>query len=142
METCYQNDFANITFDPTSATLLLTWGKFVKGEKFRNTMIKFYDLSAEKQAHGWCFDSRKQSMVAPEDQQWTVGEIVKRGYHTNAIRTAIVMPESLFMEVTVNKISSGLQQERDNVGVNNEDNYRQFTNLEEAMEWLRKNAAV
>jgi hypothetical protein len=142
METCYQNDFANITFDPTSATLLLTWGKFVKGENFRNTMLKFYDLTAEKQVQGWCFDSRKQSMVAPEDQQWTVGEIVKRGYHTNAIRTAIVMPESLFMEVTVNKISDGLEQERGTPAPDSSENYRQFTDLDEAMEWLRSKAAV
>lgn len=141
METCYQNDFANITFDSTSATLLLTWGKFVKGDNFRNTMRKFYDLTVEKQAQNWCFDSRKQSMVAPEDQQWTVEEIVKRGYHTNAVRTAIVMPESLFMEVTVNKISSDLQQERGAPEPNNGGNYRQFTDLEEALEWLRSKVA-
>jgi hypothetical protein len=71
-----------------------------------------------------------------------VGEIVKRGYHTNAIRTAIVMPESLFMEVTVNKISDGLEQERGTPAPDSSENYRQFTDLDEAMEWLRSKAAV
>lgn len=137
METCYQNDFALIEFDKPSATLTLTWGKFVKGDDFRNTMVKFYDLTAEKQAKNWCFDSRKQSMVAPGDQQWTVEEIVKRGYHTNAIRTALVMPESVFMEVTVNKISDGLEQKREQPASASEDGYRQFSNVEAAMEWLR-----
>jgi hypothetical protein len=52
------------------------------------------------------------------------------------------MPESLFMEVTVNKISDGLEQERGTPAPDSSENYRQFTDLDEAMEWLRSKAAV
>lgn len=136
MKKCYENSYAIIEHDPYFNTLKLTWYRFAKGDDFRNTMIKFYDLSQEKNVENWCFDSRKQSLVAREDQQWTVDEVMKRGYHNHSIRTAMVMPENLFMEVTVNKISQDLEKQTENPISSANDNFQQFQEMDQALKWL------
>ncbi|EAY24161.1 hypothetical protein M23134_00976 [Microscilla marina ATCC 23134] len=117
---------------------MLTWNKFVKGDGFKNTLMKFYDLTVEKKVQSWCFDSRKQRMIAPDDQQWTIDEMVRRGYAGNVIKTAVIMPESLFMELTVDKISTGVLEQRDETS----SNMRQFQDRDPALAWLRSDATT
>lgn len=142
MNKCHENNHAIIEHDETYNVLILTWKKFVRDEDFRSIMILFYELTKEKGVTNWCFDSRKQGMVAREDQQWTIEELVRRNYHGGNIKTAIVMPESLFMEVTVDKISKGLEQKTNEVTPGQGDGYQQFQEREQALKWLRTPATV
>lgn len=134
MNNCFDNEFATVKFDQDKNALLLTWHRFAKKEDFRETMIKFYDISQEKNITKWFFDSRKQGLISPEDQMWTVSEIMNRDLDTAAIKTAVVMSESLFLEVSVYKISKDIQEQR-NAPVTSE-NFQQFTKPEEALAWL------
>ncbi|WP_299455471.1 hypothetical protein [uncultured Microscilla sp.] len=137
MQVCYQNEYALIEFDEDSSILMLTWNKFVKGDKFRDTITKFYDLTVEKKVQSWCFDSRKQRVVAPDDQKWTVDEMVQRELHLKSIKTAIIMPDSLFMELSVEKISDSIEKQTDNTSEADDNRTRQFQDKDPALAWLR-----
>ena len=136
MHNYLKNAHSNIDYDPANNTLMLTWHRFASDEDFRSTMTKFYDLSQEKGVKKWFFDSRKQGMVSPDDQKWTISEITNRKFDTTAIKTAVVMPENLFMEVSVKKISNGLEQQAEATTVS--ETFQQFGSPEEALNWLNR----
>lgn len=136
MNKCHTSDYATIEHDEEFNLLILTWQRFVEGKEFRDTIMLFYDLTEEKGITNWCFDSRKQNLVAPGDQKWTVDELVRRGYHNSARKTAVIMPESLFMEVSVDKISQNLEK-NNATPLQERDNFKQFPDREQALTWLR-----
>ncbi|OJJ23664.1 hypothetical protein BKI52_04700 [marine bacterium AO1-C] len=136
MDNNFNNEFATIEHDQTNNALMLTWHRFAKEEAFRSVMTKFYDLSAQTNATKWFFDSRKQGLISPTDQQWTVSQVIDRKLDTTSIKTAVVMPESLFMEVSVSKISRSIEQQTETPTPS--ENFQHFKSQEEALHWLNQ----
>ena len=136
MDNNFENEFATIVYDQTQQVLMLTWHRFAKEEAFRTVMTKFYDLTEQTKCYKWFFDSRKQALISPSDQKWTIAEVMRRKLHEIKTRTAVVMPENLFMEVSVSKISREIEQQSEDP--NPSENLHHFKTPEEALAWLNQ----
>lgn len=137
MDKLYENDDALIEYNAAQNALIITWKWFVQGEKYRETMLTFYDLSEQYKIRKWCFDSREQGTIARNDQQWVTNETVKRAFHTNPIKTALILSRNVFLQYSVDNIMENVSNQT-NYEANN-DIYRVFSNREEGLEWLFAN---
>lgn len=134
MNRCYENDYAIVEHDEAQNALILTWNWFAKDEGFKNTMLAFYDLSQQKKVKKWCFDTREQGIIAKEDQQWAAEETIRRNFHIDPIKTAVILPKNAFMHYSVNSIMKNVS-DNTNYQANNQI-YRVFKTKEEGLKWL------
>ncbi|EAY29304.1 hypothetical protein [Microscilla marina] len=134
MEKCYENDQALIEYDAIHYALILTWKHFVQGEKYRETLLAFYDLSEQKNIKKWCFDGREHGTIARNDQQWVANETIKRAFHINPIKTALILSRNVFLQHSIDNVIETINT-RTNYEASN-DIYRIFKTREEGLEWL------
>lgn len=134
MDKCYENNQAFIEYNAAQEALIITWKGFVQGEEYRNIMTAFYDLSEQKNIRKWCFDSRERGTVGRNDQQWVTKEVVRRAFHTNPIKTAIILSRNVFLQHSIDNIIDTVSERTDYTKDN--DIYRVFNDREEALAWL------
>lgn len=137
MDKCYENRDAIIEHDQEHGVLTLIWKKFTKEEKFRQVLNEFYDLSTAKEIVKWCIDSRKQNLVASDDQKWMIDEMIKREFHLKTIKTALIIPENVFMQLSIDRMTDDLAKNADSI-ISEDGNTRQFANMEQAFGWLKQ----
>jgi hypothetical protein len=123
-----EKDYVVIEYDGSLDAAKLRWRGFVDGEKFREALNEGLVLVEQESADNWFADLRELETVAEEDQQWSNEEWFPRAIDAGLKNMAIVQPESVVAEMSVDNII----QEVD--GADLVTHY--FDDPDDAREWL------
>lgn len=103
-ETHYESAHLEIEYDPDCDAVRMVWKRFVSGEPFREGLNRGVELLRERGANNWYADLRELGAVDEEDQEWSNEEWFPRAIAAGVQHMAIVRPESVVAEMSVDNI--------------------------------------
>lgn len=124
----HESAYLDIEYDPELDAVRMHWKQFVSGEPFRDGLDRGLELVREKGASNWYADLRELGAVDQEDQEWSNNEWFPRAIEAGLTNMAIVRPESVVAEMSVDRIMQEVEG-TDLVTYNVDD-------PDEAREWL------
>lgn len=125
----YERDHLTVSWDDSLRSVVMDWHDFAEGEPYREGLNAGLELVNEKGAPNWFADLREMETVSSEDQEWSNEEWFPRAINSSLERMAIVQPESVVANMSVENI----MQE---VGEGTLTTHY-FDDPDEAREWLR-----
>ncbi|OXM85509.1 hypothetical protein [Paenibacillus rigui] len=128
----YESPQADVEWNETLNSVVVTWKGFAQGEKFQEPLNKALNLSKQKKAEKWLIDTRYASASTQNDQKW-----IAEQWHPNLMETglrslAIVKPNKTVANLSINRTISDLVISYA---------VEHFTTLDEASIWLLKRQA-
>jgi hypothetical protein len=125
----YESDFLTIEWDESIEAVIMNWTDFAEGEDYREGLNEGLELVNRHNSENWLADLRDMKAVAEEDQEWTQEEWHPRAFESPLTKMAIVQPESVVAEMSV----EDLVQE-----IGEEITMQVFDNRSEARAWLNE----
>lgn len=105
---------------------------------YREQALAQISAFEQYQAHGIIWDLREAEVITKEDQDWTVNEWQPRAVAAGYRRGAIVIPESIFGQLSVKKVISQVQNLHREVDLS----IQYFSDVNEAYQWMKAELAV
>lgn len=130
----YDEPHLEVRYDSTVDAVVMEWKRFAKGDDFRDGLDTGLELVERKRAKNWLADLREMGTVAEEDQEWSNDEWFPRALQTCLHSMAIVKPEDVVANMSVENI----MQEVGDEGLIT----HHFDNREKAREWLQDQTAT
>lgn len=127
-ETHYESEYLEVEYDPELDAVRMQWKQFVSGDPFREGLDRGLELLRERGAANWYADLRQLGAVDQDDQEWSNEEWFPRALEAGVQNMAIVRPESVVAEMSVDNI----MQEVEETGLVTYN----FDDPDEAEEWL------
>jgi hypothetical protein len=131
--TIVDNEYITIEYLPDEKIIHHTIHKPVGGQPFRDALNAGTETLAKHGASKWLSDDRKNGPLSPEDIEWGFNDWNKRTIDLGWKYWAMVVPET---SIAAGSLIPTIQALAD-LGLR----VRVFSDLEEAMEWLKKQAA-
>ena len=107
------------------------WKGFVRSKELRKTALDSLDFVNKHNVTRWLSDRRNMKAIRQKDQQWTIEEFIPRLIASPLRRMATIVSADIFNKMALENIierSGGLGDIA----------LREFDNVEDAMEWLKK----
>lgn len=123
----YETDFLTIEWDDSIEAVIMNWTDFAKGDDYREGLNEGLELVEQHTAVNWLADLREMGTVTNEDQQWTRDEWHPRAFDTSMENMAIIQPESVVAEMSVDEL---VQEIGEQITMNI------FDNREDARAWI------
>lgn len=130
----YDEDHLTVQYDQNLDAVVLKWHDFAQGEPFRDGLGAGLDLVGEKNTENWLADLRAMGTISEDDQEWSNDNWFPRAMKTGLSRMAIVQPESVVADMSVESI---MQEVGDGALKTH-----YFDDGSEATEWLRDRSAT
>jgi hypothetical protein len=124
----YDREHLTVGWDSSLQAVVMEWHDFAEGNPYREGLEAGLELVQKKQAGNWLADLREMGTVASEDQEWTDQEWFPRAMESPLERMAIIQPESVVAEMSVDSI---MQEVGDGALTSHH-----FDNRSEAEDWL------
>lgn len=123
----YESDFLTIEWDETIEAVLMNWTGYAESDDYREGLNEGLALVRQHSAENWLADLRELKTVSQEDQEWTQAEWHPRAFETSLANMAIVQPESVVAEMSVEDLVQELGEQI---------TMQIFDNREDARAWL------
>lgn len=123
--------FIQIDIDAKRELAHSRWLRAVDSYEYRLSITQSYKAIKINNAVCWLADFTRLSTPNMHDQKWTASVLSESLLVTKLRKIAFLLPDNLFMEVVIEKITEQLLQKTDNqikVGL--------FSTLDLALEWL------
>lgn len=127
--TVIDKEYATLWYYPEYKIVHHVYHKFIHGQPFRDVLETGLRLFEENGGGKWLSDDRKNSALPTEDLTWSTQEWSPRCLAAGWKAWAIIMPDKVAGQMTMNRI---LKQYID-VGFQ----VRVFDDVDEAFEWLK-----
>lgn len=125
----FDSDFAVVEYDESCDAIVARLEEFEEGESFRNYMNTIIEAVEDRGTNKVLSDtSQFDAALSPEDQGWSVEDWTPRAVDAGVDQMAMVMPESVLAEMSVDSILEATADDGINRNV--------FDNVEDAREWL------
>lgn len=129
----YDKQHLTAEYNSHTDTVVMNWHGFAEGEAFREGLDAGLELVKEKGARNWLADLRELGAVDQDDQEWSNEEWFPRALETSLTNMAIVQPESVIANMSVDNI---MQEVGDGAITTH-----YFDDREDAEEWLAEQRA-
>lgn len=126
--TVVDTDYATLWYYPDAKIVHHVFHKFIYGQEFRNVLEKGLELIKEHGATKWLSDDRKNSTLPTVDLEWSMNDWFYRVFELGWRNWAVIMPDKVFGQATMNRIMARNIQEGLNIKV--------FEDPDEALIWL------
>lgn len=103
-ESYFENKAIRITWNPEGGFIQVEWKGYATNREYLEILAKQLALTKQKKADKILYDLRKIGVVSAENQQYTNEVYFPQMAQANSKRAAIVVPESIFGEASVNSI--------------------------------------
>ncbi|MFC7074871.1 STAS/SEC14 domain-containing protein [Haloarcula halophila] len=123
----YESAFLTIEWDGSIEAVIMNWTDFAEGEEYREGLDKGLEVIEQHGAENWLADLREMGAVSQEDQEWTRNEWHPRAFETSLTNMAIIQPESVVAEMSVDDLVQEIGEET---------TIQIFDNREDAKSWL------
>jgi hypothetical protein len=123
----YESAFLTIEWDGSIEAVIMNWTDFAEGEEYREGLNKGLEVIEQHGAENWLADLREMGAVSQEDQEWTRNEWHPRAFETSLTNMAIIQPESVVAEMSVDDLVQEIGEET---------TIQIFDNKEDAKSWL------
>ncbi|WP_324760047.1 STAS/SEC14 domain-containing protein [Haloarcula sp. GH36] len=123
----YESAFLTIEWDGSIEAVIMNWTDFAEGEEYREGLNKGLEVIEQHGAENWLADLREMGAVSQEDQEWTRNEWHPRAFETSLTNMAIIQPESVVAEMSVDDLVQEIGEET---------TIQIFDNREDAKTWL------
>ncbi len=100
---------------------------------YREQALKQLDALMQYNAHGIIWDLRNAEVIGKEEQDWTINEWHPRAFALGYRRGAIIVPESVFGQLSVKKIVSQIQPNKGGEEVKTQ----YFSDIPAAYQWIK-----
>jgi len=130
--TILSNEFATLVYNEDKKVVHHTFLKPIGGEEFRNVLLAGIDCFKKYGATKWLSDDRLNSALSPEDGKWATQVWSKLVQDAGWKTWALVVPHDILGRLNLIEFVNLYSNRGVKVMV--------FTNLDEAMTWLDKQA--
>jgi hypothetical protein len=127
-ELLLENEFASLWFYPVTGIVHHQFHQPISGQAFRNILNLGFKLVQEGRARMWLSDDRANTMLPPEDSEWSSGYWLPRMVAAGWTHWAIVLPEKRLGQVNMRRIIGDVTERKVTA--------ESFSDPVEAMAWL------
>jgi hypothetical protein len=124
------NEFASLWFYPESGIVHHEFHQPIAGQAFKDVLLTGLRLFQEGRATKWLSDDRANTMLPPEDSEWSGGFWLPRIARLGWTHWAIVLPGKRLGQVNMKRIIGEVTDHR--VAVET------FSDPAQAMAWLER----
>lgn len=124
----YESDELVVEWDPAAEAVVMNWLDFASGDAYRTGLNEGLELVERENARNWLADLRELGTVPEADREWTHDEWHPRAFRSSLSNMAVVQPESVVANMSVEDLVSELGENTAS---------RVFDNRDDASEWLR-----
>jgi hypothetical protein len=125
----FDSEFATVTYEDDIDTVVARMHDFEEGEPFREYMDSIIDAIADQRTDRIIADTSEMGTLTQDDQAWSVQDWAPRAEEAGLDHMALVMPESVVAEMSVESI---VEMASDTI------NRELFDNLEDARTWVHR----
>ncbi len=130
MKEILNNEFANVSYDSSSKTIIAVWKKPSTSEAYRLIFSAILDNIKKYKAEAFISDIFQQGMVGTENRLWIQNEILPKAYVLGLRKIALVAPNDVFSKFYVESVRNGVSDK----GINLEFQY--FQDLISSQAWV------
>jgi hypothetical protein len=139
----YDDAFITVSWETSLKYTMAKWKKYAEGEEYQAGLNKVVELLRLKAGSLLLLDARQQGVISAADQTWTIAEWNIKVRAAGLRKTAIVLPEKVIAQMSLNKILKGCAALADNSrntssgsGVGILSQTECFINITQAKAWL------
>ncbi len=130
-KTVYEDPNLRLEFVENGKYLHETWWGRTPGEVFARLLNIIAGQLRENNADGLLLDAREHKGLGPDSQKLAAETIGKYAVEHGGLKEAIIVPEDVFSQFSVENYSKKMKEEESPV------NTKFFDSVESAEEWLR-----
>jgi hypothetical protein len=123
----FQNDYATMVYHPEKKIVHHGFNKPFQGEEFRKMLNSGTEYLRQHGAQKWLSDDRNNSVISPEDTEWSKEWFV-RTQEAGWKFWGLVVPNDMYARLNLTQFVHGFSQQGIRVMV--------FTDPDKAMAWL------
>lgn len=124
----FEQEFATVEYDAGIDAVVARQTGFAGGTEFREYMESIIDAVEDTGSSKLLTDTREAGTVDEEDQAWSATDWSPRAEAAGLERMAMVMPESVVAELSVEQVIEMTEDDMDR---------ELFDDLDEARAWLQ-----
>ncbi len=130
MKDILNNEFAKLSYDNESNSIVTVWKKPTTSETCRNIFSIIVEKLVQYKADAFINDIYHQGIVDTENRLWLQNEIFPKAYAGGLRKVATITPNDVFSRFYEERVKNG-------VGVNSIDlEFQYFQDLISAREWV------
>jgi hypothetical protein len=111
-ELLLENEFASLWFYPETGIVHHEFHKPISGQAFKEVLLLGLTLFQDGRAKKWLSDDRANTMLPPEDSEWSSESWLPRMVRLGWTHWAIVLPKKLLGQVNMRRIISEVTEKR------------------------------
>jgi hypothetical protein len=127
-EIVLDTEYATLWYYPEAKIVHHQFHKFIYGQEFRDVLEKGLEVFQKNGATKWLADDRKNSALPTDDLKWSMDDWFFRAFKSGWKYWAIIMPDKIAGQLTMNRIMKRNIDEGLNIQV--------FDDVDEALKWL------
>jgi hypothetical protein len=127
--TYLNNDYCLVEYLPTLSTVRLQYKRSLQAQEFKHTFGVVLKVFEETKAENYLSDSRKQGVVAMENQKWLETEVIPKAVKNGMKRILTVVPKDVFAKFYVENIKTTAERKS---GIE----FRYFESLSDGEAWI------
>ena len=124
----FPNTICTVTYNPDPDFASMCWHQYGSSEQVRERLENYLEVVKESGTTKGLSDHRGMTMLSAEDQEWVTNNFVPRLYAAGLRYSAVILPESHFARIGIQKVVSRVRP--------NEIDVRYFQTVQEAEQWL------
>lgn len=106
--------YFKVTYHPKQSLLSSRWLRVGDSTEYRQALVNICKRLQKSKAMSWLVDFSRVAAPNMSDQSWTIELLGHSLPHTKLRKLALVLPDDLFLEVVVEKVSNSLLSMSDN----------------------------
>ncbi len=124
----FENESAQLYYDAHINNTVIIWKRNVTSDEYRKAFEVILQTIKTYNTPGWIADLRNQGVIAPEDQQWFISNVLKTASENGLLRIATVgfsdpIRKDYYQRMISKTTEFGIE-------------LRVFESIEEAVEWM------
>ena len=122
------NQYATLAYHADSKVIHHTFHKTIGAEKFREVLNLGVEAMGKYGASKWLSDDRNNSVLSPEDTEWSMTNWFPRAIQAGWKYWALVVPQNILAQMNLKEFVDTYYEQGLRIMV--------FSNPDEAMKWL------
>ena len=122
------NQYATLVYHPDTKVVHHTFHKAIGAEKFREVLNLGVVAMTKYGASKWLSDDRNNSVLSPEDTEWSMSNWFPRAIQAGWKYWALVVPQDILAQMNLKEFVDSYFDQGLRIMV--------FSNSDEAMKWL------
>ncbi len=106
MKKILNNEFASISFDETSNSIITVWKRPTTSDSYRNVFTLAVESLIKYKADSFISDIFHQGIVGTENRLWLQNEILPKAYKGGLRKVATIAPNDVFSRFYVESVKN------------------------------------